>query len=471
MVRHDFHTMVCVENAGDKEVSPRAIKCEGAFQSAENRTLWLFMVGAFAVRFAYARWGLWVAGDSAAYLTIAKNIALHHSFSSTVGVPTAWRPPLYPVLIAALWWTDNAPIAAIILVQIICGSATVVLTYLIAKDRFTRHVALAAALAATFAPMTGHYTAVILTEPVFTFLLILGVFFWGRNRAVAAGLAFGLATLTRTIVIPFLVCLPFLALLSAWRKDLHRYLVIVVCAMAVTSIWIARNAIVFRKFILVQSGGYGVNLFAGTIESEIYGDDVWTKVLKDLERNEGDTQDEAEKDRRYMRQAVDRIRSDSSHYLRARVKQYPRLFLDSGDYLLGSRNTTFTAALHEHRASVVLLKVGFVLGNITIFLLGGYGIVVERRRFVSLSHITLFPIFLVLIHLPMWIESRYSLPIMPLMLIFAARGIESLVLSRMNNTSKVLRDISLKLRSLSFWRRPADKSLGVMNPRNRSIGT
>jgi 4-amino-4-deoxy-L-arabinose transferase-like glycosyltransferase len=115
-------------------------------------------------------------------------------------------------------------------VQSICGAASVVLVYLIAKDHFSHRVALLAALGATFAPMTVHYTAVILSETVFTFLLVLGVFFWGRNRGPAAGLVFGLAALTRTIVIPFLGCVALLTLLpqaapvSAYfrKRDGHR---------------------------------------------------------------------------------------------------------------------------------------------------------------------------------------------------------------------------------------------------------
>ena len=138
------------------------------------------------------------------------------------------------------------------LVQVICGAATVVLVYLIAKDSFSQRVALLAALGATFAPMTVHYTAVILTETVFTFLVTLGFFLWGRNRGAAAGLAFGLAALTRTIVIPFLGCLLLLAFLPPWRHKRRLHLLIVVTAIAVASVWIVRNAVVFREFILVQ---------------------------------------------------------------------------------------------------------------------------------------------------------------------------------------------------------------------------
>jgi len=392
----------------------------------ENKILFVICILAFIVRSSYAGLGLWWGGDSPVYLAIAKNIVFHHSFSLITGIPTASRPPLYPLLIAAFWWTNSVPITAVVLVQIICGAATVVLVYLIAKDRFSHRVALMAALGATFAPMTVHYTAVILTEPLFTFLVVLGCFLWGRNHGVAAGLAFGLAALTRTIVIPFAGCLALLTLLPSWRRDRRLYVLIFVSATVVASVWITRNAVVFREFILVQSTGYGVNLFAATIEPQFYGDDVWPRVIKEFGSTDDDAQRETDRDRKYGRLAVERIKTDPAQYLRARLKQYPRLFLDSGDYLLGSSNITFNEAIQKRRALVVIVKISFVLGNIAIFVLAIYGIFLERKCYVSLSHIILFPVFLSLIHLPMWIESRYSLPMMPLVLILAARGIEGL---------------------------------------------
>jgi len=411
---------------GPKSSSNGGPNVKTVLNRIESKILFVTFILAFVVRSVYAWFDLWLAGDSPVYLALARNIAFHHSFSLTTGVPTASRPPLYPFLIAAFWWTDSAPVTAVIIVQIICGAATAVLVYLIAKDRFSQRVALLAALGATLAPMTVHYTAVILTEPVFTFLIVLGFFLWGRNHGVAAGLAFGLAALSRTIVIPFLGCLVLLTFLPSWRHNRRLYLLIFASAMLVASVWIMRNAVVFRKFILVQSTGYGLNLFVGTIEPQLYGDDVWTKVITELRSTEDNAQDEADRDRKFMRRAVARIETNPAQYLRARLKQYPRLFLDSGDYLLGSRNMRFDEALQKRRASVLIVKMSFMLGNIAILVLAIYGIFLERKRFVSLSHIILFPVFLCLIHLPMWIESRYSLPMMPLVLILAARGIEGM---------------------------------------------
>lgn len=397
-----------------------------ALSRVERKILFVIFILAFVVRSCYAAWASWWGGDSPVYLAIARNIAFHHSFSLATGVPTASRPPLYPFLIAVFWWTDKAPITAVILVQIIFGATTVILVYLIAKDHFSHRVALIAALVATLSPMTVHYTAVILTETVFTLLFALGAFLWGRNHGVAAGLAFGLAALTRPIVIPFLACLAFLTLLPPWRRNRRLYLLIFVSAMGVASVWIMRSAVVFRKFVLVQSTGYGLNLFVGTIEPPLYRDDIWIRVHQEVASNEEDAQDEAERDRQFMLQAVERIKNDPAQYVGARLKQYPRLFLDSGDYLLGSSNVSFNEALKERRVLVLLIKVGFIFGNLAIFLLAIYGICSERRRLVSLSHIILFPVFLSLVHLPMWIESRYSLAMMPLVQILAVRGLEVL---------------------------------------------
>lgn len=369
----------------------------------------LFLV-ALIVRAAFVVYWRWWGGDSPAYLAIAKNLFFHHSFSETYGVPTASRPPLYPFFIAAFGWTDGVQVSAVLGAQIVLGAATVVLVYLIASERFSHTVALVAALIMTLAPMTNKYTAVILTETLFTFLITLSVFFWGKNKAVAAGLAFGLAALTRPIIIPFVCGLLLLSLLPRWRPHRRTYGIILIVMLAVSSVWIVRNAIVFEKFILIQSVGYGINLFGGTIETPMLNEN-WPKALSEFAAAEEAVSSETERDRMFFRKAIKRIKSDPVHYLKVRLKQYPRLFLDTGGYLDDRWITKWV----------------FVAGNIIVLLLAIFGIFTERKRLVALSHIILFPIFLSLIHLPMWIESRYSLPIMPLIVILATVGGAKLV--------------------------------------------
>jgi 4-amino-4-deoxy-L-arabinose transferase-like glycosyltransferase len=386
-----------------------------------------------AVRVAWVWHGAWVGGDTNDYLTMAKNVAFHHVFSREADAatltPTARRPPLYPALVAALWWGDAAPTFSVMLLQAVLGAGTVALVYLTARDRFGRRVALVAGVCLALAPMSGLYTAVVLTETLFTFLLTLGMFWWGRGRLVPTGVAFGLASLTRPTLLPFLVALPFITLLPAWRPQRRGYLTILLAAAAVTSFWVARNAVVFREFIPFATSNTGMNLLCGTVDADVFSSRVrddggeWVAHPTQLPLiRVGREFSETERDRERMRRALARIKDRPLHWLVVRAKQYPKLFVDTGDYLLGPGNVSLRAALRQRNPLVLLVKLSFVFGNLLVFALAAFGVFKERARLVSLSHLVLFPVFLLAAHLPMWVESRYALPIMPAVFIFAAVG-------------------------------------------------
>jgi 4-amino-4-deoxy-L-arabinose transferase-like glycosyltransferase len=382
---------------------------------------------ALAVRLAWISFGGWVAGDSGWYINVARNLAFDHVFSAgTDGsnlAPTAFRPPLYSALMALLWFGDSAPIRAVLLLQAVLGAATVALGYLIARDQFGRRVAMLAGMGLALAPMTGHFTAVILSETLFTFLLTLGFFCWGRKRYVATGLVFGLAALTRVTLLPFVVLLPLLTLLRPWRAFRREYLKIGLLAFAVVSIWTVRNAMVFHRFIPVAAGGYGTNLLLGSMETS-EADDVAKRkaLLSRIDEAGGKQSDETAFDRVRLRAALSRIAENPRRWLVARAQQYPRLFIDSGSYLFRNEGTPLRSAMREGLIGQAVVRILFGLGNVLVFVFALVGIIAERRRFVRLSHLALFPIFLMMISLPFWIEPRYGLPMMPVVAMLAAVG-------------------------------------------------
>src|SRR6185436_16965754 len=59
--------------------------------------------------------------DSWEYIALARNLRFHRTFSSAVLAdpvrPTTYRPPLYPAVIAALWWDTEVPATAVLLLQ------------------------------------------------------------------------------------------------------------------------------------------------------------------------------------------------------------------------------------------------------------------------------------------------------------------------------------------------------------------
>jgi 4-amino-4-deoxy-L-arabinose transferase-like glycosyltransferase len=398
-------------------------------RTAEARDTVLLTLVAFFVRLAWLHWGAWEAVDSIQYLTLAKSLAFHHVFSldPQTLVPTAYRPPLYPALIALLWWRESPPLLAVLLIQAMLGALTVGLVYLIARDVFDRTTAVLAAAGMILAPMTCHFTVVPLTETLFTFLVIMGIFLWGRGHVVATGLSLGLAMLTRPTLLPFLICLLLLPLLPAWRRYWRSHLLIFILAIGVAGVWVVRNAMVFNRFIPVASSGWGTNLLCGTLETDtggrVWDGKVWGPLnLETHPLLQVEAADETVKDRVRLDRALRRIADHPLYWLKVRVKQYPKLLVDNGDYLLGNYNLSIREAIRVGRPLVVLLKVIFILSNLVILMLAAYGLFRERGRFMELEHITLFPIFLLAIHLPTWIEPRYLLPAVPLIAILAAVG-------------------------------------------------
>lgn len=400
---------------------------------------------ALAVRLAWVKFGSWEAGDSQWYIAAARNIVTNHIFSADGSRPTAFRPPLYSALIAALWFGESAPSVIVLLVQALLGAFTVMLVYLIARRHFGRAVAVLAGVGMSLAPMTGRFTAVVLSETLFTFLLTLGIFFWARKQYVWTGIAFGLAMLTRVTLVPFVVVLPPLTLLGPWRSYRRGYLMIALVSIAVASIWIARNAVVFHRFIPIAAAGSGTNLLIGSMRITEADDVVKRKALLRSVDTAGGLQsdDETEFDRVRLRAALRRIADNPVQWLEVRVQQYPRLFIDSGSYLFGNDGIAFRVALRERRIGQVLIRAGFIAGNLVVFLLALVGVVSERRRLVELSHLILFPIFLALVSLPLWIEPRYGLPMMPLVGILSAVGV-----LRFPGTARILRAKSWKRNSL-----------------------
>jgi 4-amino-4-deoxy-L-arabinose transferase-like glycosyltransferase len=408
------------------------------------RDAMLLTLVAFFVRLAWLHWGAWEAVDSVQYLALSKNLAFHHVFSldPQTLVPTAYRPPLYPAFIALLWWGESPPVLAVLLIQVMLGAATVGLVYLITRDLFARTTAVLAAVGMTLAPMTCHFTVVPLTETLFTFLVTMGLFLWGRGRIVGTGMILGLAMLTRPTILPFLICLLMLPLMPAWRRYWRSHLLIFILAIGVAAVWVVRNAIVFDRFIPVASSGWGTNLLCGTLETDtggrVWDGKVWGPLnLETHPLLQVEAADESDKDRIRLSRAIRRIADHPVDWLKVRVKQYPKLLVDNGDYLLGNHNLSIREAIRVGRPLVVLLKAIFILSNLLVLILAGYGVFRERGRFVELEHIMLFPIFLLTIHVPTWIEPRYLLPAVPVIAILAAVG-STRIIQRLRTSQRAL---------------------------------
>jgi 4-amino-4-deoxy-L-arabinose transferase-like glycosyltransferase len=381
-------------------------------------------LAAFIIRLAWIKFGSWESNDSQWYLDTASNLVHHHLFSADGVFSTAYRPPLYSTLIGLLWWGASAPILATLIIQALLGAITVALVYLTGVRQGGRAVALLAGGGLAIAPMTGRFTAVILSETLFTFLVALGVFLWIRKRYALTGLAFGLGILTRVTLLPFVVLLPLLSLMKRWREQRRAYVLLACAAIAVSSIWIVRNAFVFHRFIPVAASGYGTNLLIGSMDIADADNVSRRKALLAKVDSAGGVPatEETEFDRVRMRAALNRIKDNPVHWLAVRARQYPRLFIDNGSYLFGSEGVPLSQAIHERRVSQVIIRSALILANLAVFVLAVAGVWIRRSPLVDSAELWLFPLFLALVGLPLWLEPRYGLPMMPSVAILSAMG-------------------------------------------------
>ncbi len=183
------------------------------------------------------------------------------------GDASAFRPPLYPFALAAVYlFTDthdeSARWLAGRLEQAVIGTLVVALIALIALQLWGRRPALiAAAIAAVYPPLILAGTS-LLTEPLFTALLLAGVAALLRYRAsgqqvgwlVAAGACAGLASLTRGngIAIIAIFALGAWVALPRWSwRAMIGPAALVACAALVVVPWTIRNAVELDAFVPV----------------------------------------------------------------------------------------------------------------------------------------------------------------------------------------------------------------------------
>lgn len=191
------------------------------------------------------------------YEMLGVRIATGDGYTLPGGDPTAYYSVGYPAALAAAVWTvehtplsDDVPVAAGML-NAALAVATVALIGLIGRRLAGWRVGVvAAALAAVF-PNQIFYTAAILSETLFNFLLVasLAILVWRRSdqlrmhHVLLAGLVLGLAALTRPIA---LFVVPFAALAwwlchTGWRTALRHALVLGLGVVIVLVPWAIRN--------------------------------------------------------------------------------------------------------------------------------------------------------------------------------------------------------------------------------------
>jgi 4-amino-4-deoxy-L-arabinose transferase-like glycosyltransferase len=225
--------------------------------------------------------------DDAHYNDIALKVSQGHGIASQFPYiwthATAFRPPLYPVLLGGLYAVFGEHLVVAQAFNVVLGTGVVVLATLLAFRLGGRTAGLVTAVVATLHPSLLAGDGVVLTEPLALLLLLATLLALDRDRYALAGLLAGLLVLTRPSAQLFVPVVAAYLLLSAWRRSgwrsagpdsgsgdsgsgfragmrsgLKPALVFALVAIATTLPWVVRNEIVFGKPVLVTSNGFNL---------------------------------------------------------------------------------------------------------------------------------------------------------------------------------------------------------------------
>lgn len=218
-----------------------------------------------------------LAEDRDMYWGIAQRLAAGDGYvHPNWGHPTAYRPPLYPLMLAAIVFVGGGP-KLLGVVQIGLSVATVWLTWRLARKLGLTSHALQAAAFVALNPLLIQSTALAMTETLSAFLLTALLLAWQTDwprprRPARVGVFLGLAALCRPTVWVFAVLAALVSVVvggganadRSRRSVVRRWLAVVFACAVTVAPWVIHNDL---KVLTTTHGGY--TLFLGN-NDEVY---------------------------------------------------------------------------------------------------------------------------------------------------------------------------------------------------------
>ncbi|MBI4981625.1 MAG: glycosyltransferase family 39 protein [Candidatus Omnitrophica bacterium] len=403
-----------------------------------GKSLFIIFIAALVVRLLFLLSPV-ETGDSDEYRTYGENLVNYHIFSFSENnpkVPSTFRTPVYPFFIAVFYWLFGINDMPVFIVQCIISALTCLLVYFIALDLFDKRIAFGSGLICALHPFLSWTATTLMTETLFTFIftgaVLLFVKAFRYQRALLffiGGILLGAATLTKpTSQFFFVYVLVFLLLLNPRKVFLKNAFVFLLGFVILLIPWGIRNYRVTGEFIPISSGGKGVNLYLATVNENVYDDvkqqechitaqkdPLYAEYLMGLSSGRV-----IYVEKKMWRAALVNIKNNPVSYILRRLRNHPFLWIGSSYLVRLSNSSLFKIG------SFGLLILKFViifflhLLPIVVFLLTGLFLRSQWKRF---AFVYFVPFYFSFVHLPIHIETRYSIPAFPFILIFCFFGL------------------------------------------------
>ena len=363
--------------------------------------------------------------DAKEYDAIARSLIRGDGFKLE-GNSTAFRLPGYPLLLAATYAVFGDSQVPIRVLQVIADVISCFLLFSIGKKMFSEKVGLAAAAILALFPIQVLYVPLLMTETIFTTILLLIVWVVVIEnipaQLIILGVLTGLGMLLRTTA----AFIPVVIFLYRWRCGMSFYanvrslIVIAVAAFVTVSPWLARNYVEFHRISFTSNAG--VNFWMGN-HSGANGSYSFPAENNPLIS----AKDDFDRSDLGFKLGFEFIRTHPLESIVLEGKKVAHFFaadywlLMTMDYKPEWDSVRSAGAIFTRLspADMIILHLPYV----AVILIGTFGLVCpagrDEKKFFFLRALLLYWLA---VHLIFYAGARYRFPIVPLFILAAAYG-------------------------------------------------
>lgn len=299
-----------------------------------------------------------VTPDSYEYTRLSNNLVAGHGFSLNDAppfIPSAWRLPVYPLILSALIKVFGT-YEYIYHLQAIINTSTFLIVYKIARyltPKVNPYLIISCILVFSLPLIASSMS--LMTEAVNTFLVCATFLFLLRRYYFTAGLFIGIAALCRAENV--LVAIALILCLQNFKNS-------TMFALAISLIifpWIVRNYYSLNKLTMADPAYLASGMAAGTSEAGVY-DPIYQGIYQFID---GRAPVERDAYVAFVRKIyVERWREHPLQIFMLKSKRLVRATLYGLDSFLSEDNWAFGRLMSEHKYLPIALRL------ITMFLYG-----------------------------------------------------------------------------------------------------
>lgn len=428
-----------MENVFTSLAQPPVVSVEEpAAKSSSRRYLMALLAAALVIRLIVLGFGVnrgLFFPDEAEYVELAKNLATHNEFSYK-GHLTSFRPPGFPFIMSlAFRLSGSTSLVAARLLQVLLSVATVWVMYRLGKDGWGERVGRTAAAIFAFYPTFIGYSNILLTE--LSCIFFVSLFCWAMLRclqqphwgwAIVAGAALGVCALIRdTLFYAGPIMTVFLGIWG-WRAR-HSFLkpAAVFAGSFILTIlpWCARNTALNGQPTLISAVG-GITFYLCNNEkaplirssSLFYEKQIGEEYYYETLLPELNGLSETEKNDVVTRMAFKYMLANPGATM---VRMLGRLVDFWGQERLVI-NHLMTDYYGKVSPVLTVLLIGVMIGGYSLVMAGAcFGSFFTRLRAFEIFGL-LFISYYTAMHLLVFAHPRYHLPLLPVVILVAARA-------------------------------------------------